>query len=77
MRKSIVSGIILFNIQYEWIFCSLLAFVHVFSELGKMLRNSQNICAYYTLNKKSDPNKPTFHCTTLDCITRVVWQVVL
>ena len=27
--KSIVSGIILFNIQYERIFCSLLGFVHV------------------------------------------------
>ena len=34
-RKSIESGIILFNIQYEWIFCSLLAFVTAFSGLGK------------------------------------------
>lgn len=65
-RKSIVSGIILFNIQYEWLFCSLLAFVHVlFGAWEDATQLAKYLCVYtyYTLNKKSEPNEPTFHCT--------------
>ena len=41
-----------FNIQYERTFCSLLVFLLDPTGLGKILRNSQNIRAYYMLNHR-------------------------
>ena len=40
------------NIQYAWTFCSLLVIFLARSGLGKILRNLQNIRAYYMLNHR-------------------------